>query len=322
VGGRLVASGVPVTFVGRAALADEVAAHGLRLTDLAGFDVTLPATQVSIATEGRALAECDVILVTVKGLDTRAAAEKLAAVARPDAIVVSFQNGVRNRDVLAETLGVEPVAVAGTVLFNVLRRGPGHLHQGTSGRLMLAPLPDGRERPIVAALAKAGLPTETHPDMARVQWGKLLVNLNNPVNALAGVPLQQQLRQRGYRRVMAACIREGLAVLRAAKIKPWLDVPLPAPLLPSLLELPDWIFARLAKSMVAVDPNARSSMWEDLQRGRRTEIDLLNGEIVRLGAQVNVKTPYNSRIMELIKEAEKGAPPSLSAEQLQQKLFY
>jgi 2-dehydropantoate 2-reductase len=119
---------------------------------------------------------------------------------------------------------------------------------------------------------------------------------------------------------MAACIREGLAVLRAAKIAPRLDVPLPPSLLPSVLELPDWLFTRLAKPMVAVDPSARSSMWEDLQRGRRTEIDLLNGEIVALGARLNVKTPYNSRIIELIKSAENSRPPSLRADELQQKL--
>jgi 2-dehydropantoate 2-reductase len=320
-GGRLVAAGVPVTFVGRASLAEAVAAHGLRLTDLGGFDVTLPPERVTIATEARALADCDVILVTVKGLDTRTAGEKLAAIARPDALVVSFQNGVRNREVLAAALGEHPIVVAGMVGFNVLRRAPSHLHQGTSGRLVLAPLPDRREQPLVAALIKAGLPTAVQADMQRALWGKLLVNLNNSINALSGVPLLEQLRQRGYRRAMAACTREGLEVLRAANIRPWLDAPLPPAWLPSLLELPDWLFARVAKPLLAVDPNARSSMWEDLQRGRHTEIDLLNGEIVALGAQLNVKTPYNSRVMELIKIAEKGAPPSLSAEQLQQKLF-
>ncbi|HEX6838881.1 MAG TPA: ketopantoate reductase C-terminal domain-containing protein, partial [Polyangia bacterium] len=136
-------------------------------------------------------------------------------------------------------------------------------------------------------------------------------------------PLQVQLAQRGYRRVMAACVREGLAVLRAAKIKPWLDAPLPPSWLPSLLELPDAIFARVARSLVAVDPNARSSMWEDLQRGRKTEVDLLNGEIVRLGAQLDVPTPINQRIVDLVKEAEhRGAPPSLGAGELQKLVLH
>jgi 2-dehydropantoate 2-reductase len=321
VGGRLVAAGVPVTMVGRAALAEAVAATGLRLTDLAGFDVTLPPDRVPVATEARVLADCDVILVTVKALDTRTAGEKLAAIARPDALVVSLQNGVHNREVLAAALGGQQTVAPGMVNFNVLRRGPAHLHQGTSGRLVVAALPDGREQAIVTALTAAGLPTVARGDIERVLWGKLLVNLNNSINALSGIPLLLQLRQRGYRRAMAACVREGLTVLRAAAIKPWLDAPLPPAWLPSLLELPDWLFTRVARPFLAVDPNARSSMWEDLQRGRATEIDLLNGEIVKLGARVNVKTPYNSRVIEMIKIAEKGAPPSLSPEQLQQDLF-
>jgi 2-dehydropantoate 2-reductase len=214
-----------------------------------------------------------------------------------------------------------PSVLAGMVPFNVLRRAPAHLHQGTSGRLVIARSDDERQRFLVDKLRSAGLPIVAHPDMQRVLWGKLLVNLNNSVNALSGLPLAQQLQQRGYRRVMAACVREGLAVLRAAKIAPWLDAPLPPSWLPSVMELPDWIFSRAARTLVAVDPNARSSMWEDLQRGRKTEIDLLNGEIVTLGAQKDVKTPLNARVMELIKTAENGSSPSLSAEELQQKLF-
>jgi 2-dehydropantoate 2-reductase len=328
-GGRLMAAGVPVTLVGRASLADAVARDGLRLTDYRGFDVTLPPSRVSVAVEARALAECDVVLVTVKGLDTRRAGEQLAAVAREDTLVVSFQNGVRNRDVLATALGATatgdgarvPTVLAGMVPFNVLRRAPAHLHQGTSGRLVIARSDDARQLFLVEKLRAAGLPIMAHPDMQRVLWGKLLVNLNNSINALSGLPLAEQLQQRGYRRVMAACVREGLTVLRAAGIAPWLDAPLPPAWLPRLLELPDWIFARAARSLVAVDPNARSSMWEDLQRGRKTEIDLLNGEIVALGAKNNIRTPLNARVMELIRSAENGSPPSLSAEELQQQLF-
>jgi 2-dehydropantoate 2-reductase len=321
-GGRLAHGGVDVQLVARQTLADEVAAHGLRLTDLAGFDVTLPRDQIAVATDARALADCDVILVTVKGLDTAAAAAQLAPVARPDAVVVSLQNGVRNRDVIAATLaaaGADRVVLAGMVPFNVLKRGPAHFHQGTTGRLVVA-RQNGREPAVVERLRAAGLPTLAHADMRRVQWGKLLVNLNNSINALSNLPLAEQLRQRDYRRVMAACVREGLAVVRAAGIAPWLDAPLPISWLPSLLELPDWIFARAARPLVSIDPNARSSMWEDLSRGRKTEIDLLNGEIVALGREVKIETPFNRKIMEWVKNAEIGGIPSLSAAEMLEKL--
>ena len=125
----------------------------------------------------------------------------------------------------------------------------------------------------------AGLPTQAYGDMRGIQWGKLLVNLNNSINALSGLPLRQQLQHRGYRKVMAACVREGLRVLKRAGIKPKIDAPLPPSLMPTLMELPNAIFNVAAKKIVAIDPNARSSMWEDLQRGRRTEVDLLKASL-------------------------------------------
>ncbi|HWE28412.1 MAG TPA: ketopantoate reductase C-terminal domain-containing protein, partial [Polyangia bacterium] len=82
------------------------------------------------------------------------------------------------------------------------------------------------------------------------------------------------------------------------------------------------IFKRLARKMVNVDPSARSSMWEDLQRGRPTEVDLLNGEIVALGRQYAIETPFNARLVKLVKSYENQPPPSLSAEVLWQKLTH
>jgi 2-dehydropantoate 2-reductase len=322
IGGRLTAAGVTTVLVARQSLADAVARDGLHLTSLDGFDQKLPPGSVHIVTNPLVLASCDFILVTVKGHDTIHVARQLPSVIRHDAIVVSFQNGVGNVEVLHRALG-EHAVLPGMVPFNVLRRGEAHLHQGTSGILALQSLADGRHAPLVDALERAGLPTHAYEDMRGVQWGKLLVNLNNSINALSGLPLQQQLAQRPYRKVMAACVREGLRVLKRAGIKPRIDAPLPPSLVPALMELPDAIFRIAAKRIVAIDPNARSSMWEDLQRGRKTEVDLLNGEIVRLGAQLDVPTPINQRIVDLVKEAEnRGAPPSLGADELQRRVLH
>ncbi|HSN32295.1 MAG TPA: 2-dehydropantoate 2-reductase, partial [Ideonella sp.] len=321
-GGRLTAAGVTTVLVARQPLVDAVGRDGLHLTSLDGFDQTLPPSAVHIVTNPLVLASCDFILVTVKGHDTVHVARQLPTIIRHDAIVVSFQNGVGNVEILHRALG-EHAVLAGMVPFNVLRRGESHFHQGVSGVLAVQALPDGRHAPLVEALRKAGLPTEAYEDMRGIQWGKLLVNLNNSINALSGLPLQQQLAQRPYRKVMAACVREGLRVLKRAGIKPEIEAPMPPSLLPAVMELPNAIFKIAAKRIVAIDPNARSSMWEDLQRGRKTEVDLLNGEIVRLGAQLDVPTPINQRIVDLVKEAEhRGAPPSLPAEELQRRVLH
>ena len=142
--------------------------------------------------------------------------------------------------------------------------------------------------------------------MAAVQWGKLLLNLNNPINALSGLPLKEELAQRDYRRCLAMLMREALAVLAAARITPARLTPLPAAWLPRLLELPDALFTRLASRMLAIDPLARSSTYDDLRAGRRTEIDFINGEIVGLARSLDMEAPANARMIALIRDAEAG----------------
>merc|ERR1712232_599510 len=92
--------------------------------------------------------------------------------------------------------------------------------------------------------------------------------------------------------------------------------------LPFLLSLPDWLYLRIAKAALTVDETARSSMWDDLQRGRQTEIEFLNGEIIQLGRLHGVKTPINKGIYRLIKDAEEAkSPPSYSADELHDLLL-
>lgn len=319
IGGRLAAAGIDTVMVARPALAEAVAAAGLRLSDYRGFDETLPPERARFA-DVSALGDCDVVLVTVKGLDTTAAGRQLKPHVRNDAIVVSFQNGVRNAELLAEVLP-STVVLPGMVPFNVTRKGETHFHQGTSGHLAIGARANHHVA-LVAALERAGLPARAHADMRGIQWGKLLVNLNNSVNALSGLPLLEQLGQRPYRRIMADCVREGLRALAQTDIKPKVDAPIPASWVPPLMALPDAVFRAVAKKLVAIDPNARSSMWEDLQRGRKTEVDFLNGEIVRLGAAVGVATPLNEKIVKLVHQAERsGTPPSLSAADLRHLLI-
>jgi 2-dehydropantoate 2-reductase len=152
-------------------------------------------------------------------------------------------------------------------------------------------------------------------DIAGVQWGKLLLNLNNALNALADLPLRQQLAQRDWRRLFADQITEGLVALKAEGIRPVSPTPIPMNWLPHLLRLPDPVFAMLLGRTMKIDPEARSSMWEDLQRGRRTEIDYLQGVIVEIAERRRLPVPLSRRIVTLIKSAEaagQGSPKGSS----------
>ena len=304
VGGRLAATGTPVTFVGRQRMADELAEHGLQLTDYLGADLRVP--DVRYETSPDAAAEADLVLVTVKSAATETAAGEMAEVLKPGAMVVSFQNGVRNGELLRERL-TEQIVVTGMVPFNVLNRGGGVFHQGTEGALDIQRHPG--LAPYVEAFARAGLPLTQHDDILPVQWAKLLLNLNNPINALSDLPLRDELSQRSYRRCLAAAQAETLALLEAGGITPATLLAVPMHRFPAILRLPDFLFRRLAAKMLAIDPLARTSMWEDLEAGRTTEIDCLNGEVVRLAASLDRSAPVNAKLVTLIRNAELNRRP-------------
>lgn len=303
VGGRLAASGADVVLIGRERLARELAAHGLRVSDYRGMSAVLRPDQFAYSTDAGAAASADLVLVTVKSAGTAGAAQELARVIRPDAVVVSLQNGIGNADTLRAALGSR-VVLAGMVPFNVVQRGEGAFHQGTEGELEVER--HARLAAFAPVFERAGLPLRQHDDLRPVQWAKLLLNLNNPINALSDLPLKTQLSQRAYRRCLALAQREGLALLAAAGIRPAQLTRVPPQWIPRVLALPDALFRVIAAGMLAIDPFARSSMWEDLQAQRATEVDWINGEIVALAGRLGRAAPVNAALVALVHAAEQG----------------
>jgi 2-dehydropantoate 2-reductase len=184
------------------------------------------------------------------------------------------------------------------VPYNIAELGPGRYHRGTTGTL--AAQDDPALRALAADFARAGLPLQLHADLRAVQWGKLLLNLNNPVNALSGLPLRTQLMTRGYRLCLAALQTEALELLKRAGIAPAQVGALPAHRIPTLLRLPTPLFKLIAARMLRIDPQARSSMADDLAQGRATEIDALCGEVVRLAQSQGRSAPRNARMVALV----------------------
>jgi 2-dehydropantoate 2-reductase len=191
--------------------------------------------------------------------------------------------------------------------FNVAQIGDNRFHRGTEGEIVIGAGPGADN--LAELLTDAGIETVISSDIAAVQWGKLLLNLNNAINALSGLPLKRQLSTRAYRQVLAASMREALSVLKAAGIRPAKVGNAGPSLIIRVLDLPDWLFVRIAGSMLKIDEDATSSMAEDLARGRVPEIDWLNGEIVALGRKTGAATPVNERIVALVKAAFSGEGP-------------
>jgi 2-dehydropantoate 2-reductase len=301
VGGMLARGAHHVTLLVRPHLEEVLARQGLMLTDFEGLDEELAPDMIRRSVDPACLAVADIILVTVKSGDTAEMAGLIRSYAKPEAIIVSLQNGVGNGGILKSALPRHDVR-AGMVPFNIVAMGGGRFHRATSGDIVIEKGPGW----LGWTLSVSGLSVHEREGIVPIQWGKLLMNLNNGLNALAGVPLRDQLRSMGWRRIMADQLAEAVRVLDAAGIEAVMPLSrrLPIRIMPKILRLPSLLFNRVARAMLTVDPTARSSMWEDLEEGRRTEIDELQGMIVELGRETGIKTPINACVAELIREAE------------------
>ncbi|WOI36332.1 2-dehydropantoate 2-reductase [Alteromonas sp. CI.11.F.A3] len=324
-GGCLLSIGANVNLIGRARLKSQIANSGLTLTDWRGRNTKLKPADISFTENAEVMARADYILVCVKSGDTKEAASLIAQYENSDPlkdnpVVISFQNGVRNGRVLSECLPNHTV-MKGMVPFNVLGQGDGHFHCGTEGDLCIED-GSGKAGDLVTLFERADLPVNVYTDLSSVQWGKLLMNLNNAVNALSGRPLLEQLNDSAYRKVMAVVLKEALATMKAAGIEPAKTGKVVPKLMPYIMSLPNFLFKKVAAATLKIDPQARSSMYEDLALNRKTEVDYLNGEIVALGLAHHVNTPANAAIVKLIKAAESASDgsPMLSAAALQEAI--
>jgi 2-dehydropantoate 2-reductase len=313
VGGMFAASGRRVALLARPRVIREIESNGLRLSSFEGFERQIAPSQLTLSEDPSVLRDVGAVLVTVKSADTAEMAEQIAQHAPDDAVIVSLQNGVGNVALLRQRLPGRRV-LAAMVPFNVIAPGEARYHRATSGDIAI----EQDDAATAERLSVPGLKMRATADIVGVQWGKLLVNLNNALNALADIPLRAQLAQRSWRLLFADQMAEGLAAISADGIKPVSSTPIPANWMPAMLRLPDVLFGILLAGVMKIDPGARSSMWEDLQRGRPTEIDYLQGVITEIVDRHGLKAPLSRRIVALVKQAEvagKGSP-GLTPEQI------
>ena len=313
IGGAWAAAGARVTFIGREKVRRDIAEHGLGLSDYSGWRIHLAHDLIDFATKPAALAKADIVALCVKSDATFAAAKEITRHARKGSTIISFQNGVSNPERLRPMLPRFNILQA-VVPFNVAYLGQGRWHKGTSGDLVAQD--DDATRALAELVSKSRARLSLAQDMKKVAWGKLLINLNNAVNALSGATLLEQLGERDYRRVVAASILEALDLLKGAGIEPAQIGPIPPRLLPHAIAAPDFVFKNLLLRIQKIDASARSSMADDIAAGRTTEIDYLNGEVVKLARSLGRDAPVNSAIVDLVKQREAGIEHVWSAEEL------
>lgn len=279
-GGMLARAGHAVTLIARPAHAQAVRERGLRMqTRLFDETVALAASE-----DASGVAGADVVLFCVKSPDTEAAGLAMRPHLRPDALVLCLQNGVDNADRLRTVLPGHAVAAA-VVYVATEMAGPGHLRHHGRGELIIEPA--ARSPAVAAALVAAGVPTEVSGDVRGALWAKLVLNCAyNALSAIARLPYGELARGPGVPAVLRDLIAECRAVALAEGVA-----------LPQDVE-------QAAHRIVETMPAQYSSTAQDLMRGKPSEIDHLNGLVVRRGEALGVPTPANRVLWSLVKLLE------------------
>lgn len=299
-GASLMISGREVGWVVRAKTRENLS-RGLRITDYAGNDRYVDNLQ--FVDPGDVHQPPEILWLTIKCTALEAAVDDVRSIIGPDTLIISLQNGLGAETYLQAQFSKHRV-VRGVMTANVAELNSNHLHRGTSGGIDLPSLPETLR--LNSSFNYEGLPLGFCDNFDGFVWAKLQLNLNNPLNALANIPLKEQLKQRDFRRILAAAMDEYIQVIKRLDIELPRLTPLPPTWIPSVMRLPNWLFTRIAARMLAIDPEARSSMWSDLSHGRKSEIDFLNGALVDIAQTLGINCPVNQAICDLIHEVEAG----------------
>jgi 2-dehydropantoate 2-reductase len=278
-GGMLARAGHAVTLVGRPQHVEAVRRDGLFM-DTQSFQARVP---VAASTDAGAVRDAELVLVCVKSPDTTRAAAEIAAHLPPRALVLSLQNGVDNAERLQAVLRQE--VCPAVVYVATEMAGPGHVKHHGRGELVIAPTASGHD--LVALFARAGVPVQISDNVIGALWLKLILNCAyNALSALSQLPYGRLVQGEGIEAVMRDVVEECLRVARAA------GVTVPGDVREAV--------QRIARTM----PGQLSSTAQDLARGKRSEIDHLNGYVVRKGEALGVTTPANRVLHALVRLLE------------------
>ena len=276
-GGMLARAGHRVVLIGRPLHMDAIARDGLCF-ETKNFSENI---RTGTATSADAVRGAQLVLFCVKSTDTETAAAQIAPHLDADAVVVNLQNGVDNAERIQARIA-NPVIAAAVYVASEMK-GPGHLKHHGRGDLVMG----SSNEKIKAWFEGAGVPVAISDNIAGELWAKLVVNCAyNALSAITQLPYGKMIEGPGVRDTMRDVVEETLAVAKASGVK----------MAPDMLERT----LGLASSM----PTQFSSTAQDLARGKPTEIDHLNGYVVRRGEALGVPTPANRALHALVKLIE------------------
>jgi 2-dehydropantoate 2-reductase len=302
VGARLSLRGIDVTVLGRRAHVAAIRTHGLILE---APHERLACKEIdSITTLDDLAAPPDLVLLTVKAYDTRAALEILRPVLHEGVRILSLQNGIGNEELIATVAGADRT-VAGSITISARCPRPGVVRQNSAvGGIAVAPV-DPRQDPadLVALFKEAGLSAQLHRDFRAMKWSKLLLNMfTNATAAILDLPPVEVVDHPGLFRVERDAFREACRVMRALGLRPVTLPGYPVPLWQAAVAAPPWMIRPVLRRYIRRGRGeGRPSLWQDLQRGRpQSEVEVLNGAVVQEGGRLGVPTPVNAVLTEVL----------------------
>lgn len=287
-GARLKAAGHEVWFIARGERFGAMRQRGLRIESIAG-DLEIP--MVSVTKDPGTVGPVDLVLFTVKSRDTREAAEATRAMVRRHTTVLVLQNGVENEVVVGEVLGRDHV-VPGVAVIGVDMPEPNLIRHTNNGTITIGEVSGIETRRIKAiqdAFAQGGVEARVSSDILSVKWRKLVWNAAfNPLAALTGMRVLELLEHEGTRHLAEEAMREAIAVGRARGHRVDEDL-----IQRGTERNPSWA-------------DSKTSMLQDVERGRPTEVDALTGVVVREGNRLGVPTPVSSTLLRLVRAKERA----------------
>jgi 2-dehydropantoate 2-reductase len=278
-GGMLARAGHDVVLIGRPQHVEAIERQGLRL-ETKTFDERI---RVAASTEASAVQGAQLVLFCVKSTDTLSGAAAIKPHLAPDALVLSLQNGVENAERLRALLSQQ--VAAAVVYVATEMAGPGHVRHHGRGELTIEPSKASDE--VARALIAAGVPVDISDNVRGALWAKLILNCAyNALSAITQLPYGRLVKGEGITAVMRDLVDECVAVAKADGVT-----------------IPGDVDAAIRKIAETV-PDQYSSTAQDLARGKRSEIDHLNGFIVRRGEALGVATPANRMLHAIVRLIE------------------
>ncbi len=288
-GGHLKEVGEDVTFIDiYKEHMEKVSKDGLYIEMPDGTSKVIKGIKTATSTEG--LPKMDLIIIFVKSTITKEAAKEALPLVGDNTLFLTLQNGLGNGEAIAEVVGKEKVLLGVTTCGGTFL-GPGKVKFAGKGDTFIGGLKIGKEKvlPIVNVFNRAKLPAYYREDVIGLVWDKLFVNVAiNPVTAITGLKNGELLNYDETKAIMKGLVEEAVAVAEKRGVKRDVEE-----VYNHALEVAE----KTAKNM--------SSMLQDITKGRKTEIDTINGKIVEYGREVGVSTPYNEMVTYLIKVLEK-----------------